>query len=160
MLPWRTVQPLKAWAEVTESIVLFPTHSLGHRPAHGKQVNLQRERHGTQIRGSRPDCLTNYWSLGWAENIIDTDQYRRERTLYAFNQKGIIVLDTFQNNEAAKFISQLMSQSFLTHQAVSQDTWRRHSNIAERRLRWKQTTNLFTREEKKKCFCAQISEVE
>lgn len=42
-LPWRTVQPLKAWAEVTESIVLFPKQSLGHRPAHGEQVNLYRE---------------------------------------------------------------------------------------------------------------------
>lgn len=44
-LPCRIVQPLKAWAEVTESIVLFPKQSLGHRPAHGEQINLHREGH-------------------------------------------------------------------------------------------------------------------
>lgn len=43
MLPLSTVHPLKAWADVTESIVLFPTHSLGHRPAHGEQINLHRK---------------------------------------------------------------------------------------------------------------------
>ena len=47
MLPWRTVQPLKAWAEFTESIVLFPTHSLGHRPAQGEQVNLETHKRNT-----------------------------------------------------------------------------------------------------------------
>lgn len=39
-LPWRTVQPRRSWAEVTESMVLFPIHSLGQRPAHGVQVSL------------------------------------------------------------------------------------------------------------------------
>lgn len=39
-LPWRTVQPLRSWAEVTESMVLFPMHSLGQRPAHRVQVSL------------------------------------------------------------------------------------------------------------------------
>lgn len=60
-----------------------------------------------------------------------------------------------------------MSQSFLTCQAKCHDTCRRHSNIAEQRLMWRQTTNLFfsffCRQEKKKCHefvCAQISDVE
>lgn len=42
-LPLRMVQPLNAWAAVTESTVFRPMHTLGHRPAQGLQLSLQGE---------------------------------------------------------------------------------------------------------------------
>lgn len=39
-LPLRTVQPLKAWAAVTESTVFRPIHTLGQSPAQGVQLSL------------------------------------------------------------------------------------------------------------------------
>lgn len=44
-LPLITVHPLRACAAVTESTVFSPMHTLGQRPAHGVQFNLQ---HRTQ----------------------------------------------------------------------------------------------------------------
>lgn len=39
-LPLITVHPLRACAEVTESTVFSPMHTLGQRPAQGEQFNL------------------------------------------------------------------------------------------------------------------------
>ena len=69
-LPLSMVQPRSSWAAVTESTVLRPMHTLGHRPAQGVQCSLQdrtetgrdqsltytRHRHNTQIErgGAHP----------------------------------------------------------------------------------------------------------
>lgn len=69
-LPWRTVQPLRSWAEVTESMVLLPMHSLGQRPAHRVQVSLHRlikKRGGVagEKNLSVNDITDQRWQLYW-----------------------------------------------------------------------------------------------
>lgn len=69
-LPWRTVQPLRSWAEVTESMVLLPMHSLGQRPAHRVQVSLHRLiKKGAGLREKKNlsvnDITAQRWQLYW-----------------------------------------------------------------------------------------------
>lgn len=49
-LPLSTVQPRRAWAAVTESTVFTPVHSLGHRPVHGVQFNLNEQQRRVWIQ--------------------------------------------------------------------------------------------------------------
>ncbi len=49
-LPLSTVQPRRAWAAVTESTVFTPVHSLGHRPVHGAQFNLNKQQQRLWIK--------------------------------------------------------------------------------------------------------------